>query len=164
MIVDITKLKSGIEEFVPFTFEKDFLKEELVGTDLLELKDVRIEGNISKNAIDTFDVDCSIQGTMVLACAITMKPVPYPFLTQVNGNLEEMLEEMNEFLKKTENTIDLFPIIWENILMEIPMKVVSEAASFEEISGEGWRLITEDSKQEEINPELQKLQKLLEEK
>ena len=47
--------------------------------------------------------------------------------------------------------------------MEIPMKVVSEEAKDIELKGDGWRLIT-DEKRENINPEFQKLNKLFEEK
>ena len=100
---------------------------------------------------------------MVLPCAITLEPVNYPFSVKISGNLEEMLEEINENSKKIENSIDIFPIIWENILMEIPMKVVSEKAKDIKLEGDGWRLIT-DEKREEINPEFAKLNQLFEEK
>ena len=73
------------------------------------------------------------------------------------------MEEIEENDKKIENSIDILPIIWENILMEIPMKVVSEEAKDIELKGDGWRLIT-DEKRENINPEFQKLNKLFEEK
>ena len=71
------------------------------------------------------------------------------------------MEEINENSQKIENSIDIFPIIWENILMEIPMKVVSEKAKNLKLEGDGWKLIT-DEKKEEINPEFEKLNQLLE--
>ena len=46
-------------------------------------------------------------------------------------------------MKKSENTIDIFPIIWENILMEIPIKVTSPDAD-KELSGDGWKFVTND--------------------
>ena len=45
--------------------------------------------------------------------------------------------------------------------MEIPMKVVSEKAKNLKLEGDGWKLITDDKK-EEINPEFEKLNQLLE--
>ena len=42
------------------------------------------------------------------------------------------------------NTLDIFPIIWENILMEIPMRVVSDEAKDIKLSGDGWKLVTEE--------------------
>ena len=73
--------------------------------------------------------------------------------------LEEILEETPEITINCQTRLDILPIIWENILMEIPMRVVSEDAEDVELSGDGWRLITDDEKKE--NSELSKLKDLL---
>ena len=40
-------------------------------------------------------------------------------------------------------SLDIFEIVWENIVLEVPLRVVKEDASF--ISeGNGWSLIDED--------------------
>ena len=57
------------------------------------------------------------------------------------------------------NTLDIFPIIWENILMEIPIRVVGDKNQNLQMEGDGWKLITEEEKK--LNPELQKLKDLL---
>ena len=163
MNIDITKLKSDIDKSVDVDLTYSFNKEELNGTDLLELNDVKIVGSISKDSMNEYTIDVEVKGVMVLPCAITLKPVDYPFNVKISGNLEEMLEEIGQNLKKIENSIDIFPIIWENILMEIPMKVVSEDAKDIKLEGDGWRLIT-DEKVGNINPEFQKLSQLFEEK
>lgn len=163
MEIDITKLKSDIEHSIDVDLTYSFNKEQLEGTDLLKLDDVRILGNISKDSMNEYTIDVDVTGTMVLPCAITLNPVDYPFNVKINGNLEEMLEEINENSKKIENSIDIFPIIWENILMEIPMKVVSEEARDIKLEGDGWRLITDEDRGN-INPEFQKLSQLFEEK
>ena len=163
MEIDITRLKSGIDDFIDVDLNYSFSKEELEGTDLLELNDVKIKGMITKDTLENYSADLSVEGIMVLPCAITLKPVNYPFSVKIEGNLEEMLQEINENSKKIENSIDIFPIIWENILMEIPMKVVSEEAKNIKLEGDGWKLIT-DEKREEINPEFAKLSQLFEEK
>ena len=161
MIIDITKLKSGIETSIPIDEIKTFDKEELAGTDLLELNDVKVVGEIKKDTTTNNWLHISVSGTMILPCAVTLKPVPYPFSFEIDGSLEKMFEDLNDFIKKNQNTIDILPIIWENILMEIPMRVVSEDASYETVSGEGWRLITNEEESRSLNPELQKLEDLL---
>lgn len=163
MDIDITRLKSGIEDYIDVDLTYSFSKEELEGTDLLELNDIKINGIITKDSLDNYSIDLNVDGIMVLPCAITLEPVNYPFNVKISGNLEEMLQEINENSKKIENSIDIFPIIWENILMEIPMKVVSEKAKDIKLEGDGWRLIT-DGKRDEINPEFAKLSQLFEEK
>lgn len=163
MDIDITKLKSDIEDSINIDLTYSFTKEELEGTDLIELNNVKINGNISKDSINEYTIDVDVKGIMALPCAITLDPVDYPFNVKISGNLEEMLQEINENSKKIENSIDIFPIIWENILMEIPMKVVSEKAKNIKLEGDGWRLITDETRGN-INPEFQKLSQLFEEK
>lgn len=159
MNVDITKLRNNIEEYINIDYLYSFDKIYLENTDLISLNSVSIKGYITKDTIDNIMLDIDISGTMVLPCAVTLNPVNYPFNFKVEGILEEILSEIDEKNKKIENTIDILPIIWENILMEIPMKVVSEDARKSNLKGNGWRLITEE--EENQNPELAKLKDLL---
>lgn len=154
LIIDIVKLKSGIVESIEIN-EKINL--DLDNTEILELKNSYVKGYITKDSFGYY-IDCNITGIMVLPCSITLKPVDYPFDIKVSGNIEEMLNE-TEKSKKIENTIDILPIIWENILMEIPIKVVSNDLSDVKLEGNGWKVIDEEEPQ--INPELQKLKDLL---
>ena len=159
MEFDLTKLNSNIIDHIDIDINHSFSKEELEGTDLISLDDVNISGVISKDSIDEFVIDANIKGIMILPCSVTLKPVSYPFNININGNLEEMMKEIDENAKKIINSIDIFPIIWENILMEIPSKVTSPEASFAKLEGDGWKLITEE--EGSANPELAKLKDLL---
>ena len=143
MVIDITRLKHGILEYIDINESIDVEKFNLENTGILSLKEVNVFGTITKDNLDNYLLDIKVDGIMVLPCSITLKPVDYEFSTEIGGNIEEMLEEINEINKKTENTIDIFPIIWENILMEIPIKVTSPDADKENLSGDGWRLVTE---------------------
>ena len=96
---------------------------------------------------------------MVLPCSISLKPVNYDFNVKIEGNLTEMLAEFTENLKNNQKTIDIFPIIWENILMEIPIRIVSDDISDVKTKGEGWELITDE--ESPVNPNLAKLKDLL---
>lgn len=154
MIIDITKLKSSIVDEIELD-EK--IELDLSSTEIIELKDARIKGSISRDDISYY-INAVISGVMVLPCSITLKPVDVPFSTEISGNIEEMLEETEENVKKSEFTIDILPIIWENILMEIPMKVVSDDISDAKLEGDGWKVIEED--EPSLNPELQKLKDL----
>ena len=80
---------------------------------------------------------------MVLPCSITLEPVDYNFNAEIQGVYTEMMQEIENFTKKIENSLDIFPIIWENILMEIPIKVTCPEATDLKLSGDGWKLVTE---------------------
>lgn len=154
MIIDITKLRSGVLESLPIDFNYSFKTDELKNTDIISLDDVNIKGNISYN-YGRYYIFIDIKGEFILPCSLTLEPVSVPLNTHVEGDLEEILQEIGQNLT---NTLDIFPIIWENILMEVPLKVVS-GKKVTKTSGDGWKLITEEEKR--VNPELEKLKELL---
>ena len=136
MKFDLTRLNSGIDNKIDIDLEYKFDKDDLLGTDLIEC-DIVIKGEIYKNSMHDTIVDLSATGTMVLPCAITLKPTEHEYSININEKMEENGENCT-------NTLDIFPIIWENILMEIPMRVVSPGAENIELSGDGWKLIKDE--------------------
>lgn len=161
MIIDLTKLKNNIEKTVELDFNYTFSEEEIKNTDLLSLSDISIIGYLYKDALDEVCISATIKGIMVLPCAITLKPVNHQFETSFEGNLNEIVKEMDRNARNVENTIDILPIIWENILIEIPLRVVSEEAKNLELQGDGWRLVTKEEETKEVNGALAKLKDLL---
>ena len=160
MNIDLTRLKNSIDEYIEIDEKIENNKEYSQNTELIDLKNTTVKGTIIKNSVDDIIVDITLDGTMVLPCAITLKPVDYKFNCIITGNIEELTEEIEKNDKKYENSIDILPIIWENILMEMPIRVVSDDLSDAKIEGEVWKIITE-KENEYINPELAKLKDLL---
>ena len=156
MNIDITRLKSGIEDTIEIDQDIDI---DVTNTEIIELKETKLKGIISKDS-EGYYMDTVLSGIMTLPCSVTLKPVEVVFEVPISGNIGEMLLEIGKIEKKTENTIDIFPIIWENILMEIPIRVVSEEAQNKTFEGDGWKLITEEVSISP-NPELEKLKYLL---
>ena len=159
MNIDITRLKSGIDSQVEIDMLYSFDKEMLKKTDIISLDNISVKGYITSNSIDDYDLDVNVDGIMVLPSSLTLEPTDYKFSIKIEGNIDELLKEINETLKKNQNTIDILPIIWENILMEIPIRVVGDKNQNLQMEGYGWKLITEEEKK--LNPELQKLKDLL---
>lgn len=159
MIIDLTRLRSGIDEEIIIDEVYSFTKEQLEITELISMDNVKINGSISLNSINNIVIGLDIEGIMVIPCAITLKPVEYPFSISIDGDLEELCDEINEKEINSQNRLDILPIIWENILMEIPMRIVSDGAESITLSGDGWKLISEDDGNE--NSELSKLKDLL---
>lgn len=161
MIIDITSLKnnSTIKINENIIVDKDILEK----SNIIELKDSKVMGEIIKDNLNEYILNVIASGIMVLPDSLTLKPVDYEFSTEIEGNIAELLEEINESSKKTEFSIDIFPIIWENILMEIPMRVGGDDSDNIKLEGDGWKLIQERD-ETSINPEFEKLKELLNEK
>ncbi|WP_100487586.1 YceD family protein [Sporolactobacillus pectinivorans] len=106
-----------------------------------------------------------ISGIMVLPCAISLEDVDYPFAIStsetflLNGTEDSDLEK-GEFVHEIEDEqIDLVPSLVEAILVEKPMRVVSERVRTEKLSGNGWELVTDEMAARQIDPRLEKLKK-----
>ena len=125
MFIDLSRLYNNIDSEIVIDTTINFPKQDLEKADLLDLKDLKVFGTIRKDALDSIVVNMNIAGTMVLECARTLKPVEYPLDIDVEVTEEEILE-IDENFKKNQNMLDIFPIIWENVLMEVPMRVVSK--------------------------------------
>ena len=158
MNIDLLRLKNNVDKVIEIKETLTFTKEQLENTDLLDLKDVLVDGELTKDSMDDINLYLNVSGTMYLPCAITLESVEHKFSFTIDDKLENVLEEVKND-KKIENTIDILPIIWENILMEIPMRVVSPNAKPEKLKGDGWQFITEP--RDNVNPELEKLKDLL---
>ena len=77
---------------------------------------------------------------------------------------DEIIGENGEkSLEIIQNSLEIFPIIWQYILVDVPLRVLHPDAKEESLEGDGWRLITEDDKKEVIDPRLAKLKDYIKE-
>ena len=159
MDIDITRLRSGIVSNIEVNKTHKFSEEELKTLEISALDDLKITGTISLDAMDEVYLDLDLVGTMIIPCALTLKPVEYPFNINISGTIEEIAVDLEKNCQKSQNILDIFPIIWENVLMEVPMRVVAEDAKDYKASGDGWNFNNDDS--DEGNSELSKLKDLL---
>ncbi len=139
MIIDLAPLNFGLKENIDINEKISFEKEKLKDTELLDLQDVKVKGQIYIDSSNSYNLNLTIKGKMILPCSRTLKPTDYEFETEIDENLEENEEKF----KKNQKSIDILPIIWENILMEIPIRIVNKEAEEVEIKGDGWELITD---------------------
>lgn len=160
MNIDLTNLKNRSTKKLTIHENVIVDKELLNQTELMDLKDVVVEGDLFLDSLDEYQLSIEIHGIMILPCAITLQPVDYPFHIEVEGNVYDLMNEIDENAKKSENSIDIFPIIWENILMEIPLRVVAEDAKEVTMAGDGWRFVTDTETKKSTNSELEKLKDL----
>lgn len=139
---DISKLNNNTEEKLEIDESLEFSKDKLKYTDIESLDNIRVKGFVSRIQDNVYHLSIHITGNMVLLCARSLEKVTYPLDIFVDKNIGEV-ENDEEIQVIYQNSLDIFEIVWENIVLEVPLRVVKEDASF--ISeGNGWSLIDED--------------------
>jgi len=95
-------------------------------TDIIRMSDVEVTGDFEIYDSEEFVFYLDIKCTLVLPCAISLDEVEY----LIDLNVEEVFtRHKSEDSNLIEGiTIDLLPIIWSNILLEKPMRVLSTNA------------------------------------
>ena len=136
-------------------------KEYYDSTEIRKISEVSIKGKIRDEGEGAYSIHLTINGEMVLPCAISLNDVLYPFDIKIDEIIDPTEEESEDYLKIINNTIDIMPIIWQNIVVEIPMRVVSPEFENVKLEGDGWKLLSEEEKMKELDPRLQKLRDLL---
>lgn len=130
------------------------INEELLNTSTIRrLNNVHFTGSLSRLIDDTYELSGTITGTMILPDDITLEDYEYNFTSEI----EEKIEETRINYQKT---IDITEDLWQNILVEIPLKAVNEKNKDLRLEGDGWRLISEDDVKTSNNP-LSSLKELL---
>ena len=94
---------------------------------------------------DTYVLSGVLSGTMVLPDDITLEDYEYDF----TSDIEEKIDETRINYQKT---IDITLDLWQNILVEIPLRAVNEKNKDLTLKGDGWRLISEDDVNSINNP------------
>ena len=129
MKIDLRKLYSLASVDVGGTIT--FPEERLKSAGIIRLEDVSVHGKAIINYEDEIELDLDLSGKMYLPCAISLEEVEVPFATKI----EEIIGENNI---NNNFYLDLSDILWENIVLEIPIKVVKEGVHLETSSGKGW--------------------------
>lgn len=154
MNIDMTSLLTNKEDNIKVDMDVVIDKELLDKSDIRQINDVHVNGEIVNDYDEGYLFKGNIKGVMVLPDDLTLEDVSCLF----NSTLDEKITDdaINE-----DNGLDLMPILWQNILTEIPSKVNSGNRDIK-LEGKGWRVISEDEVEDNngVSP-FSDLQKLL---
>lgn len=154
---DIGALKNDTASFLNIDEEYSFDQNDLKDTDIVRLEDIKVKGKVDRIESSTYKIDINITGNMVLLCARSLEEVDYPINIFVNKNISEEAND-DEIILITQNMLDLRSIVWENIVLEVPLRVIKEGASFI-TEGNGWNLV--DKYESQTNSPFSELSNLL---
>lgn len=144
MKLDLTKLNSCFESSIDINEIIEIPKCLYQKSSIVDLKDIKLVGQVLKDSVGVIILQATVSGIMVLEDSISLEPIDYAFSCKIE-------EEVQEFEEKLENTLDITDILWQNIMLEVPLKI-SRVEDFNEYQGDGWKLVSEDSIKNTNNP------------
>ena len=138
MKIDLFKLNNfnsvSIDENISIPEEYDLNK-----AGIRKIENLHVRGTISIDFADEIVADLTVTGDFILPCAVSLEDVLYP----INVKIEENMGKFEDFYNKNKNTLDILPFIWENIVSEVPIRVVKDEYKDLKQSGNGWEVISD---------------------
>ena len=154
MFIDLAKVdEKGIVIDNVVSFGPEYIE----NTSIQKLENVKVNGRAYYSVTNEIVFDCKVEGSFVLLDALTLEPCDYPFSIEISEILSENASELN---KNELKTLDIMDILWQNIVLEVPISFRKNPDEKVEMSGEGWELVDEDKKK--LDPRLAPLLELLE--
>ena len=137
---------------IDLNFNKEYLINDTIiipksyyeNSGVLDIKNLQVNGRFYYDSENELWGDLDIAGILIIKDSISDEDVEYPISVKYNDILDETL-------KKDENTLDLFEFLWENIVLEIPLKF-TKVMDLSEFHGDGWKLISEEDRISSSNP------------
>lgn len=153
MNIDLSKVdEKGIIIDDIVSFGPEYIK----NTSIKELNNVKVKGRAYYSITNEIVFDCDVEGSFVLLDAMDLEPVNYPFKIKIS---EVLSENVSELSKKEVKTLDIMDILWQNIVLEVPISFRRHPEKKYNLEGEGWELVDEERKK--VDPRLAPLLELL---
>ena len=149
-----------VNENKDLNFEFEVLKDENLDKRILDLNNTLVKGRVYLDSTNDICLECNFTGVMQLSDSITLKSIPYKFDINIDENITEIEDNYPDCIDFSKNTLDLKQILWQNIVLEVPISYTKEKDA--NLKGNGWELVSEDRKENDIDPRLKKLEELLE--
>ena len=118
-MIDLNKLYTNDQELIEINNTYELPKELIIDERIKKLSPLKVEGEITllkdEDLEDKVYINCTINGTMYIEDSITLEIVPYKFNIEYDDYLEEIYQN-------NQNKLDIFPFLWENIELEVPIR------------------------------------------
>ena len=159
MEIDLNRLNSEQQIFIDEDFSIDL--NTYKSNDIVNLTDLHVRGNISYNAADNLELNMFLTGNMILKDSVTLEDILYPLNVDIEEEYSLEEEYFKEYYEKEQNILDIIAILWENIVLEVPISLTKTKDA--KLSGEGWTFGEDKNINDNIDPRLQELTKILDE-
>lgn len=148
-MIDLSPLHNNRVEEIVITNTYDIPKEYIYEESVIEANNIKVDGKIFLKEIDESDylddyLECTIKGIIKIKDSITLEPIDYNIDIEYSDFIEENY-------KKDENTLDILRLLWENIVLEVPLQF-TKVEDLSKFHGDGWKLISEEELKHSNNP------------
>lgn len=144
MVINLDEIFTNIKDALIIDEDIKFNDEIYHLPEIKELKSVHLNAKVELDESDEVILTGKLTGIMTVLDSISLEEVDYNFETELEENLEEIIE-------KDKNSIDIIEILWQNIVLEVPLRY-TEVTDYSKYSGDGWRLISEEELNIKNNP------------
>lgn len=157
MEFDLNKItEQGILIDTIISFDEEYLRV----SEIKELDNVHVSGRIYYSLTKEVIFAGNVNGNMTLVDGYSGDLIDYPFNIDLDEILADFSNEDEKMGKKPQNSLDLKEVLWENIVLEVPI-VVSKDNKVKTKKGEFWEVRDENSKKDD--PRLECFRTLLDE-
>lgn len=125
------------------------------------LQNVTVSGTIHYDErSDRVYADLDIYGVMIIPCSITLEDIEYDFHAKSLEVFTFNKADDEDMHVVKGDVVEVLPVIFQLILMEVPLKAVKEGIT-QYPKGDGWEVLKEEDyineKRNEIDPRFAKL-------
>lgn len=94
--------------------------------DIYKLNEVNVTGNLIRIDEETYEVNYTMKTVVVMACSLTLDEVEYV----VDESFQEIYSTKvnDDWYLIEKNTINLDEMVWSNLIMSLPIRVVRSDA------------------------------------
>ena len=157
MEFDLNKItEQGILIDSTISFGEEYLQVSAIK----RLDNIKVSGRIYYSLTKEVIFAGNVKGNMTLVDGYSGDLIDYPFNIDLDEILADFSEEDEKKGKKPQNSLDLKEVLWENIVLEVPI-VVSKDNEIKTKKGEFWEVRDENSKKDD--PRLECFRTLLDE-
>ena len=142
MVIDLTSLVNGSVFEVSIDGEVVIPVDYLNGTSIRRLFNTSFHGKLLRLSDSDYQLCGNLEGVMVLPDDITLEDVDYSYDIRLEEDFSEFDKDSD--LQIIQNRLDITDFLWQNILVEVPLKVKNDKNEHLTLEGDGWRFITED--------------------
>ncbi len=135
-MIDLTLLYTGMQEKISLDGIYSIPKEKYEKTEIIDLSEVKLEDSFIIRKEEDYTIQIHANGKMKIKDSITLDEVWYEYNVEID-------DKIDEFVENNENYLDIIEILWQNIVLEVPLRY-TEVKDYSKYRGDGWKLVSEE--------------------